>query len=126
MLTASGPFLTMKTSPGEGVLAGFVGFALLGLILSSVCALKWNEVSPPPQSRVAENGATATQPNIAAGYNAVGDGNTTRPLGMALLGVRPDKDLGAVAGSEVLVRTAGAQAGGATATVVAILTAAED
>ena len=34
--------------------------------------------------------------------------------------------LGAVAGSEVLVRTAGAQADGATATVVAILTAAED
>jgi len=83
MLTASGPFISMKTSPGEGVLAAFVGFGLLGVILSSVCALNWEKVSPPPEGH-----------NIAAGYNELGEGNTTRALGLSFIGLRPDKDLG--------------------------------
>lgn len=82
MLTASGPFISMKTSPGEGVLSAFVGFGLLGLILSSVCALNWPEVSPSPEGS-----------SIEAGFNQLGEGNTTRPLGLSLVGLRPDKDL---------------------------------
>src|SRR5712675_2433640 len=35
MLTAQGPFINIKTSPGEGLLAGVVGAFLLSLILSS-------------------------------------------------------------------------------------------
>lgn len=82
MLTASGPFINMKTSPGEGVLAAFVGFALLGVILSSVCAINWSEISPPAEGQ-----------DLAAGYNQVGEGNTTRALGLSFIGLRPDKDL---------------------------------
>src|SRR5579872_4529593 len=41
MLTASGPFVKIKTSPGEGVLAGVVGSLLLSLILYSACAVDW-------------------------------------------------------------------------------------
>ncbi len=81
MLTASGPFMQMKTSPGEGVLAGFIGFSLLGLLATSVCTVAWDP-----------HGAVA--PIAAAGYNPAEEGNTTRALGMSLLGLRPDKDLG--------------------------------
>lgn len=101
MLTASGPFVSMKTSPGEGVLAAFVGFGLLGVILSSVCALNWADVSP--SERVAKSDESATGQEDAQendpeegkpGYNKRQEGNTTRALGLSLIGVRPDKDLG--------------------------------
>lgn len=84
MLTASGPFLSMKTSPGEAVLSGFLGFALLALIYTSVCSTDWQNVGPP-----------APRAGLSEGFNDTGEGNTTRPLGMSLLGLRPDKDLGA-------------------------------
>jgi NADH:ubiquinone oxidoreductase subunit 6 (subunit J) len=82
MLTASGPFLKIKTSPGEGVLSGIVGVLLLSVILFSVCAVDWLKVSPPPQKGVSE------------GFNRPEEGNTTRALGLSFLGTRPDKDLG--------------------------------
>ena len=43
MLTASAPFLKMKTSPGEGILAGVVGSFLLSLILYSAWSVNWEE-----------------------------------------------------------------------------------
>lgn len=84
MLTASGPFLKIKTSPGEGVMAGVVGILLLSVILYSACAVDWLNVSPPLQHG-----------GVAAGRNPAEEGNTTRPLGLSFLGARPDKDLGA-------------------------------
>jgi len=83
MLTASGPFLKIKTSPGEGVMAGVVGALLLSLILYSACAVDWLNVSPQPQKG-----------GVAEGRNLPEEGNTTRPLGLSFLGARPDKDLG--------------------------------
>jgi len=83
MLTASGPFLKIKTSPGEMVRAGFVGAILLSLILYSACAVDWLNVSPRLQKR-----------GVEQGFNLAEEGNTTRPLGMSFLGARPDKDLG--------------------------------
>lgn len=83
MLTASGPFLKIKTSPAEGVLAGGVGVLLLSLILYSACAVDWLNVSPPLQKG-----------GVSQGFNLAEEGNTTRPLGLSFLGARPDKDLG--------------------------------
>lgn len=83
MLTASGPFLKIKTSPGEGVMAGVVGALLLSLILYSVCAVEWLNVSPPLHKG-----------SVEQGFNLAEEGNTTRPLGLSFLGARPDKDLG--------------------------------
>lgn len=83
MLTASGPFLKIKTSPGEMVRAGFVGAILLSLILYSACAVDWLNVSPPLRKT-----------SVEKGFNLAEEGNTTRPLGMSFLGARPDKDLG--------------------------------
>jgi len=82
MLTASGPFLKIKSSPGEGVMAGVVGALLLSVILYSACAVDWLNVSPQPKKGVEQ------------GYNLPEEGNTTRSLGLSFLGARPDKDLG--------------------------------
>ena len=87
MLTASGPFLNIKTSPGEGVLAGVVGALLLSLVLYTAGAVDWINVSP----RVTAGG-------IETGFNLPEEGNTTRPLGLSFLGARPDRDLGSKKG----------------------------
>lgn len=69
MLTAKGPFITMKTSAGEWILAAFVGGSLLVVLLSAATSVRsWNA----PQERVPEAQVTATR------------------LGMALMGARVD------------------------------------
>jgi NADH-quinone oxidoreductase subunit J len=83
MLTASGPFLSIKTSPGEGVLAAVIGALLLSLILYTAYAVDWVNVSPRP-----------IQGRVEVGFNPPEEGNTTRALGLSFLGARPDKDLG--------------------------------
>jgi NADH-quinone oxidoreductase subunit J len=83
MLTASGPFMNIKTSPGEGILAGVVGALLLSLILYSACATDWFYA-----------GQFDSKGKVAAGFNSPTQGNTTRALGLSFLGARPDKDLG--------------------------------
>jgi NADH-quinone oxidoreductase subunit J len=84
MLTASGPFVKMKTSPGEGVLAGLVGALLLSLILYSACAVDWHRTEHYDRPG-----------KVAEGFNKPSEGNTTHSLGLSFLGARPDKDLGA-------------------------------
>jgi NADH:ubiquinone oxidoreductase subunit 6 (subunit J) len=83
MLTASGPFVNIKTSPGEGILAGIVGSLLLSLILYSACVVDWEKT-----------GRFDTQGRVAEGFHPETEGNTTRPLGLSFLGARPDRDLG--------------------------------
>ncbi len=92
MLTASGPFVNMKTSPGEGILAGVVGSLLLSLILFSAYSVDWTET-----------GHFDPAGKVALGHNSPREGNTTRSLGLSFLGARPDKDLG----SKSQVLTAG-------------------
>lgn len=83
MLTASGPFVNIKTSPGEGILAGVVGVSLLSLILYSACATDWFNT-----------GKFDAKAKVTLGRNTAEEGNTTHPLGLSFLGARPDKDLG--------------------------------
>lgn len=81
MLTASGPYTKIATSPGETIIAGLLGLLFLFMVISSVSGVDWGVES----AAVAKSGAPA--------------GNTLRPLGLALLGVRPDLDLGKDAGA---------------------------
>ena len=75
MLTASGPFLKIATSPGEGFLAGGVGLLLLSLLV-------WTVLTTAPTDWTGTS--TAEQ-----AFDARVAGHTTRPLGAALLGLRP-------------------------------------
>jgi len=70
MLTASGPYLKIKTSPADLILAGGIGFLLLFLIAGTVTSVDWK----PPS-------------DIPEGYNTPAAGNTIRPIGLKLLGV---------------------------------------
>jgi NADH-quinone oxidoreductase subunit J len=88
MLTATGPHVKIETSPGELVMGAAVGLTLLFLIQGTVRSVDWNKAA-----MVTSGGEF--QPGEGKGYNPTGQGNTIRPLGMALLGLRPDKDLGA-------------------------------
>ncbi len=78
MLTASGPYVRIRTTPGELVLAGAVGIVLFFTIYSAVSNAEWSRVagkSPMPHT---------------AGYNPPAEGNTARPLGMKFIGASLD------------------------------------
>jgi NADH-quinone oxidoreductase subunit J len=69
MLTAQAPFVAIKTSSGDRVLAGMVGAALLAVLLQAAFRVEpWRR---PAMADVAAPAAT--------------------PIGMALLGVRVDE-----------------------------------
>jgi NADH-quinone oxidoreductase subunit J len=69
MLTAKGPFISMKTSAGEWILGAIVGGSLLAVLLSAATSVEaWQTTHVSP----AESQVTATR------------------LGMALLGARVD------------------------------------
>jgi NADH-quinone oxidoreductase subunit J len=70
MLTAKGPFITMKTSAGEWILGAIVGSSLLAVLLAAATSVEaWQR----PYERPAQPQVTASR------------------LGMALLGARVDK-----------------------------------
>lgn len=97
MLTASGPFMSIKTSPGEGLMGGIIALALFGALAITVTGVDWETQSP----------ATIGQGRFAPGMIAHGkfapasEGNSARSLGLALLGARPDQDLGKPADAKV-------------------------
>ena len=78
MLTASGPYLKIITSPGEIIMGSCVGLLFLFVVFASLDGVKWRE------------------PSVAAMATAnpvVATGNTLRPIGLSFLGSRPDQDL---------------------------------
>jgi NADH:ubiquinone oxidoreductase subunit 6 (subunit J) len=109
MLTASTPFMAIKSSPAEILQGGVVGFAFLALVISTLLSVDWEQV----EHRLAGTAAAASHEHteapaalrheaapdshaaadISSGYNPEGQGNTSRSIGTALLGVRFDKDL---------------------------------
>jgi len=76
MLTASGPYLKIATSPGEIILGAVVALLFLCVVVASISGVSW------PEPQVSDVGALQTTA-----------GNTLRPLGLAFLGTRPDQDL---------------------------------
>ncbi len=86
MLTSSGKYTRIQTSPVEGLGAAAVGCLFLTMIVSTVAAVDWEGAATAVGESVSEQSAS--------GYNRPEQGNTLRPLGLSLLGLRPDKDLG--------------------------------
>ncbi|MBX3440048.1 MAG: NADH-quinone oxidoreductase subunit J, partial [Planctomycetaceae bacterium] len=70
MLTASGPFLVIKTSPGDLVQAGVVGGLFLGLIVFTVLQVDWQANSLKLEGRY--GASLVDQP----GFNQQGEGHT--------------------------------------------------
>ncbi|MCA9081253.1 MAG: NADH-quinone oxidoreductase subunit J [Planctomycetaceae bacterium] len=82
MLTSSGPYLTIKSNPAEVIQASVVGVAFLGVLLSTVTSVDWES-----------NRLTLKQAGVTSrrgSYYQQGEGNTSRHIGGALLGVRFD------------------------------------
>jgi NADH-quinone oxidoreductase subunit J len=83
MLTATGPYVQIKTSPGEGLLGAVVGGLLLLVLTYAVTGIKWDDMTnrlPGESPAMAE---TPGDPRIQSGA-------TGRALGLAFLGLRPD------------------------------------
>ncbi len=77
MLTASGPFVTMKTRGGEWILAIIVGGALLALLLQTAfCVDAWHG---------------PTREEVAANKDFTEGSVTATKIGGALIGYRVDK-----------------------------------
>ncbi len=81
MLTAQSPFISMKTTGGEWILAAFVGGSLLAVLLPT--AMKIGEWQNRPS-------ATAEAEGTAASSLPQGSPTATK-LGMSLLGARVDR-----------------------------------
>lgn len=78
MLTASGPYVRIKTAPGELLLAGAVGILLFCVIYSTVSFAEWSRLIAKPGTAAVASGQ---------GYNPADEGNTARPLGMKFIGI---------------------------------------
>jgi NADH:ubiquinone oxidoreductase subunit 6 (subunit J) len=83
MLTASGPYMKIETSPSETVVAGLIGMLFLFMSYSTLSSVDW---SGNEAQIMAATGAVEK----SAGFDDRSEGNTLRPLGLALLGIRPD------------------------------------
>jgi NADH-quinone oxidoreductase subunit J len=81
MLTAQGPFITMKTGGGEWVLATIIGGALLGLLVKTAFSI--DDWRGPAIVANAQGEAAAAELPVQT--------PTSGPIGLGLLGVRTDK-----------------------------------
>lgn len=108
MLTASGPYSGIKTSPAEGIVGAAVGIMLLLVLVSSVATVDWAEVSgrlpatpvaPYLADVTAESKAEESLVNSGSSrakhelFARQQQGRTVRQLGIGFLGLRPDRNL---------------------------------
>lgn len=108
MLTASGPYVQIRTSPAESILGAAVGSLLLFALVSSINNVEWGELSNrfpatvvAPSDSDAMLQARAQHENRGAGAESAKSewasrsqqGRTVRQLGLSFLGLRPDRDL---------------------------------
>ena len=108
MLTASGPYTTIKTSPAETIIGAAVGIMLLMVLVSSIGNVDWVAVSgrlpmSPESPAIADENrkghaeeqevnkrSTKAKTALAAVQQ---QGRTVRQLGLSFLGLRPDRNL---------------------------------
>lgn len=140
MLTASGPYVRIRTSPADGFLAAGVGVLFLAMIVATVAAVDWNgaslKLTEVPARRFAQvmgdtdvshsdadlvrewyvpaaqeagspyllrrdreltSGTAAELTRIwtRTAEDEPREASAVRSLGLAFLGIRPDRDLGA-------------------------------
>ncbi len=95
MLTARGPFVSMKTGGGQWVLAIVIGVALFAVLLQAATSTSaWNGPKANDQAAVpAANNSPLPQAGEGPGVRAVeGDSqDAAGQLGLGLLGVREDR-----------------------------------
>ncbi|WP_437190953.1 NADH-quinone oxidoreductase subunit J family protein [Planctomicrobium sp. SH527] len=84
MLTSSSPFTSLKSSPAEMLQGGFLAFALFAVFAATLLNVDWKKAE--------RSLAVSGQSGMNAGYNPGGEGETTRRIGIALLGARFDRD----------------------------------
>jgi len=89
MLTSSSPLSSIKNTPAEILQGAVVGLAFLTLLISTVLSVKWATVPEMAAHTGVDNPAVST----SQGFNPVQEGNTSRSIGSALLGMRFDRDL---------------------------------
>lgn len=88
MLTASSPFQKLDTRPTEVLFGLAAGIGLLGVLVYSVGAVNWELVAGKlPEAAPAATAATDARPGEIAASET---GQSVKPLGLALLGVRVD------------------------------------
>lgn len=86
MLTASGPYLKLETRPTEVLLGLAAGVGLLGVLVYSVGAVDWKTVA----AKLPEPGPVAVAAGRTGEIARSEAGESVKPLGLALLGVRAD------------------------------------
>jgi NADH-quinone oxidoreductase subunit J len=86
MLTASGPYLKLETRPTEVLLGLAAGVGLLGVLVYSVGAVNWKTVA----AKLPEPGPVAAIAGRTGEIASSEAGESIKPLGLALLGVRAD------------------------------------
>ncbi|MEX0728287.1 MAG: NADH-quinone oxidoreductase subunit J [Planctomycetaceae bacterium] len=84
MLTTSGPFLRISSSPGELMQSAVVGVLFIAMFFFTVWSVDWQAVADTTRAH-----------DAAAATVALQNDTTGRSIGMAFLGPRPDRDLGA-------------------------------
>lgn len=92
MLTATGPFTRIKSSPADAILSGLIGVAFLFIVAFTIAQVPWvdtNDGSGNAQKIAIGSHAKA----VEGSFNPAQQGNTTRPLGLSFLSLRPDRDL---------------------------------
>ncbi|WP_437227600.1 NADH-quinone oxidoreductase subunit J family protein [Planctomicrobium sp. SH661] len=87
MLTASAPFSSIKNTPAEILQGGVVGLAFLMVVISTVLSVDWAKT----QETLAHADSHAI--SETSGFNPAQEGNSSRRIGIALLGMRFDRDL---------------------------------
>jgi NADH:ubiquinone oxidoreductase subunit 6 (subunit J) len=88
MLTASGPYISIKSSPAELLQAAMLGGAFLAMLICTVMQVDWDGNAAKLEDRYGPSSLSQQ------GYNQRSEGNTARSLGAAFLGPRFDQDLG--------------------------------
>ncbi len=86
MLTASGPYLKLETRPTEVLFGLAAGVGLLGVLVYSVGAVNWKTVA----AKLPEPGPVAAVAGRTGEIASSETGQSVKPLGLALLGVRAD------------------------------------
>jgi NADH:ubiquinone oxidoreductase subunit 6 (subunit J) len=83
MLTASGPYVRIKTSAAEGFLAAGIGALFLAMVFSTVYSVDWTKNSRRVQLQGGERSANSPSELPA-------EGGTVRPIGFKLIGLSTD------------------------------------
>jgi NADH-quinone oxidoreductase subunit J len=77
MLTAQGPFLSLKTGPADWAVGGLVGATLMGILVYSILSTSWSTNNSTEMA-----GAAQSQSSAAIGQAFIGIGEVAPPAYM--------------------------------------------